>query len=80
MTKKGYTLSAEIKKRMSKAQKKRFENDRIWNYGRPWTWETKKAISDGMLKYWSKMNEEQRQIMRDRLRSIAPYNGNNNKQ
>ena len=48
MTKKGYRHPAEIRKRMSEAQLKRFENDTVWNKNKDWSPEVRRNISEGI--------------------------------
>jgi hypothetical protein len=81
MAKKGDKVSDESKKRMSEAQKKRFENDSIWNKNLYWPDSVRENISKGMKKYWQDMTPEQRERMCERLDRIRPVSGNgNNKQ
>ena len=76
MTKKGYRHPAEIRKRMSDAQLKRFENDTVWNKNKDWSPEGRRNISEGMRRAWLEMSPEQRQKMCEHLRKVFPYNGN----
>jgi hypothetical protein len=74
MTKIGFKMSDETRKRME-AQRKRFETQVIWNKNIDWPSSVKDNISKGMRKYWSEMDDEQRQKMkRMAMLNIVGYN------